>query len=245
MKEKEWDKISDNYLEEILSPFNKGVENPIYHVLKSIKSKKKVIDLGCGLGILAPFLSKNFKEVTAIDFSEKMIETAKENNKTLKNVNFQIKDIKDLKEFHNQFNVAVSVNSIIMPSLIDVEKAFQESYKILKTKGYFIGIFPAIESEFLDALLTFEKQLKETKDEKSAIKNTHKIVGENYDFLLGIINYEGKQKHYYNFELEYRLKKVGFKKIKISKVLYPWKIYGDSTIKNKPEIWDWFVTARK
>lgn len=244
MKPKEWDKVVDDYFEEILSPFAEDVENPIYDVLESIKNKNKIIDLGCGLGNSIPFLSKNFKEIVAVDFSEKMIETAKENNKQ-KNVTFLVKDITNLKEFHNQFDVALAVNSFVMSSLIGVNKAFQEAYNCLKTNGVFVGVFPAVESEPYEALVTFEKELKETKDEKIAMENTRKQVGENYDFLFGIIDYEGRQKHYYRFELRYRLTQAGFKEIKVSKVLYPWKLYGDTRFRNKPEIWDWFIVAKK
>ena len=244
MKLKEWDKLTNKYFEEILSPFAKGVDSPIYRTIKSIKNKNKVIDIGTGLGVLVPFLSKNFKQVVAIDFSEKMIKNAKKKNKQ-NNVTFLVKDMTKLKEFYNTFNVAVSINSIIMPSLVDVKKTFQEVYNILKPNGILIGVFPAIESESYEALLTFEREFKKTKDEEKAINNTHRLIGDNYDYLTGVINYKGKQKHYYKFELDYRLKQIGFNNIKISKVLYPWKVYGGGIFRNKPGIWDWFVIAKK
>ena len=96
MDSKEWDKLAKNYFEEILSPFAKNVENPIFSTINLLKNKNSVIDLGCGLGILENYLAKDFKRVTAVDFSEKMIESAVKNNKN-KNVKFLVLDLNQLR----------------------------------------------------------------------------------------------------------------------------------------------------
>ena len=48
--------------------------------LVDTKNKYNIIDLGCGTGLCAPFLSKYSKILTGIDLSEKMIEKAEELN---------------------------------------------------------------------------------------------------------------------------------------------------------------------
>jgi trans-aconitate methyltransferase len=75
MDAKDWDEIADRYDEEISSPFQEGVINPLYDAIRAIPNKREltVADLGCGTGPLLPFLSRNFKNVAAIDFSARMI----------------------------------------------------------------------------------------------------------------------------------------------------------------------------
>ena len=52
----------------------------------------------------------------------------------------------------------------------------------------------------------------------------------------------GKQKHYFKVELEYRLKKTGFKKLIFKKVYYPWSMATDS-FTGQERLWDWFIKA--
>ena len=61
MEKRDWDKISQDYYSEILSPIKNSIENPLFEDIKRIKDKnnKSVIDLGCGIGELENFLSRN------------------------------------------------------------------------------------------------------------------------------------------------------------------------------------------
>ena len=252
MEAKDWDKEAKNYFDNITSPFDKNVKNPIYNAIDSINGKSKsVIDLGTGIGNLIPILSKNFKDVAALDFSKEMLNKARENNKGLKNVKYFQEDMRNLSKFYNKFDVAASVNSIILPSVKDVNKIIEEIYKTLKEKGTFIGIFPALGSVLYESILTYDKQLEETNDEELARKRTYRVIGKkDYDFLLGMFTNEneGKQKFWYRFEIQYKLKKYGFKNIKFSKVIYPWEITEDpnlKSLKDKPGFYDWFVIAEK
>ncbi len=251
MKEKEWNEISENYYEEILSPIKNSLKSPLFYDIKQIKDKdkKSVIDLGCGLGELEKLLSKEFKEVVAIDFSEEMIKSAQEKNKALQNVEFQVKDISSMPEFHNKFDVAISINSIIVPDLNKIDQMFSEVNNTLKKDGKFICILPSMEIYAYQAMLIAQKQGKKIKDiEKLREKAKEFINDEEHDFLLGVTDFEGKQKYYYRFEILWRLKKAGFKNIEIKKVLYSWKEFAEAGQKNFPgedPPWDWYVICEK
>ena len=57
-----------------------------------------------------------------------------------------------------------------------------------------------------------------------------------------------EQKNYYSFEILWRLRKAGFKKIKIKKVLYSWEEFADAGQDYFPEEelpWDWYVICEK
>ncbi len=240
MKPKEWDKIAKNYFEELSSPFSKGMNSKL---AKAIGKGSSVIDLGTGIGNLLNFLSQNFKQVLAVDFSEEMLKIAKKNNKA-KNIIFKKEDITNVK-VNKEFDVTVAINSILMPSIIKSEKAMKEAYRLTKKGGKFVGVFPSLNSDIYRASLTFDREYEETKDEEQAIKNTKIIMAhKNYDFLSGFYDNDGKQKHWFKVDLLYRLKKVGFKNIKIEKLHYAWEDSPES-FEGEEELWDWMVVAEK
>jgi len=255
MKRGDWDKVSKNYYTEILSPIKDSMKNPLFEDIKKIKAKKSkiVADLGCGVGELAKILSSNFKEVIALDFSEKMIKLAKTKakNKNLKNIQFLVKDISKLKEFQNKIDVAIAINSIITKDLLKINQMFKEIHNILKNKGIFLAILPSMEVYLYQSMLIANKELKKSQNKtKSEIKRKirQEIKKGEHDFLLGMTNFQGKQKNYYRFEILWRLKKAGFKNIKIKKVFYSWKEFreaGQTYFPKEDPPWDWYVYCEK
>ena len=200
MKPKEWDKIAKTYHENLKSPFGKVLNNPLQKAIKDIKNKdkKSVIDIGCGIGNLLPYL-KGFKHITATDFSKEMLIIAK--NKYPK-IEFFEADSRNLKQFKN-YDIAFAINSIIMPSIKDVDITLKQVKNTLKKQGILIAVFPAIESLLNQSMLVYERQFEKTKNESKAKIRTKKIIG-NHNFMFSIINDNGKQKHFYKFELKHR-----------------------------------------
>jgi ubiquinone/menaquinone biosynthesis C-methylase UbiE len=249
MKPEEWDKIAEEYFDNLSSPFEGGVKNPLFGIVKSMGKKKSmsVVDLGTGIGNLIPFLESNFGSVAAVDFSEKMLELAKKKSKT-KKVEFMKKDMRNLKGLYNKFDAAFAINSFLAPSVRDINKMITETRKILKKNGKLFAVFPSLESVLYKAMLTYEHERK-TKSRKKAKKETRKrIEKRKYDFLLGFMNESGEQKHFYKFEIEYRLKQAGFHNIKFEKIEYPWSLWEERYLlkfREKPRMWDWIVTANK
>ncbi len=249
---KVWNKVAKDYFGEIISPFSEGVQNPIFWYLEKKlgvnPSQMSVIDIGCGIGNFLLPLSEKFSQVVGLDFSPKMIEAAKEKVKEKSNVTLYVRDARDLKEFNGQFDVAVAVNSVLLPKIADDEKIMKEIHGVLKEGGFLLGVFPSMESHLFKALLVQEKALEEGKSEEEAIKLSQEEA-KDCDLVTALVRYpDSTQKNYYLFELKHRLKRAGFSKIKIRKVYYPWEIYEDDTLlsfKKKGKMWDWFVFAVK
>jgi SAM-dependent methyltransferase len=248
MNAKDWDFIADRYEQEITSPFQEGVINPIYDAIRAIPNKQglTVADLGCGLGPLLPFLSKSFKQVVAIDFSSQMLEKAKKRIHA-DNVSFHNCSLTDLSPFYNQFDVAVSVNSVLFPSSQVVNGIFCNIRKALKVDGIFAGIFPSMEAILYEATLVFDRQIEKIGDEEKALLSAKRILKRrNFDFVSGVYDDHGhRQKFYYEFELRHRLKKAGFKNLHVKKVLYPWgeDMGSSQEFIHQPRVWDWFIEA--
>lgn len=248
MNANDWDFIADRYEQEITSPFQEGVINPIYDAIRAIPDKQEltVADLGCGLGPLLPFLSKNFKKVVAIDFSPQMLQKAKKRVHA-DNISFHNASLTDLSEFYNLFDVAVSINSVLFPSSRVVNGILCNIRRTLKINGIFAAIFPSMEAILYEATLVFDRELEKIGDEEKALLSAKRILKRrSFDFVSGVYDDHGlRQKFYYEFELKHRLKKAGFKNLHMKKVLYPWgeDMGSSEEFMNQPRVWDWFIEA--
>jgi len=105
-----------------------------------IKKGDTVIDLGSGAGndcFIARALVGDKGKVIGVDFTEKMVEKAKENARKLglANVDFVYGEIEDIPLPDNTADVVVS--NCVMNLVPSKEKAFAETYRILKSGGHF------------------------------------------------------------------------------------------------------------
>lgn len=249
MNSSDWDKFAEDYYSEVISPIKNSINNPLLDDLKKIDSKDlRVLEAGCGLGELVPFLSKNFREVVAFDFSNKMIDLAKQMNKQ-KNVSLSVLDMTKI-DFSDEFDVVVSVNSLLMPDLADLNLAFERIYASLKKGGKLLAIVPSIESHIYQGMLVLDKCIEKGDSPSKALSLARKSVQpERYDFVQGVIEFDGDlQKAFYRFEIIYRLSKVGFKNFKVDKVYYSWKEWkeaGYGYFPREKEPWDWYFVCEK
>ncbi len=251
MKKEDWNKISKDYYGEILSPIKDSKENLLVGDLSLVEdsNSKSVIDIGCGIGEIERFLSEKFKEVYAIDFSEGMIKKAFDKNKNLDNVSFEVMDMVDLGKLDRKFDVALSVNSIIMPEIDKVDLVLKNIHSLLNKNGKFFCVLPSMEVYAYESLLIAEKELKKDRSyDKIEEKVKDSIPEDEHDFHLGMTNFQGKQKNYYRFEILWRFKKAGFRNIQIKKIFYPWKVFkeaGQMSFPKEDLPWDWYVICEK
>ncbi|MGC8929277.1 MAG: class I SAM-dependent methyltransferase [Candidatus Woesearchaeota archaeon] len=249
MKSGEWDEIAESYYDEVISPFQQKVKNPLYSEIKKIRNKKKkvIAEFGCGYFVLGEFLSKKFKKVYATDFSLKMVKMAREKCSELKNVVVKKEKMVRMKHI-NKFDVVLSINSLLMPSFKEIKRALKNINNSLKEDGVCFIIVPSMESLLYHGLLVLNSELKRTRENTAKRRVKEKLGLKKMDFLFGYFR-EGKykQKFFYLHELKYLFRKAGFKNISISKVEYSWKSdIGDyERFPKEEKLWDWFVKATK
>ncbi|MCC5893987.1 MAG: class I SAM-dependent methyltransferase [Alkalibacterium sp.] len=97
---------------------------------------KTVLDAGCGEGYLSRLLAGNGATVTAVDFSERMIELAVERT-TEEDIHYGQANLENLSEFtEGQFDAVVS--NMVIQDVSNLSAALNELYRVLKIEGCFV-----------------------------------------------------------------------------------------------------------
>lgn len=243
-----WSKAAATYEEEFVDPYRDDVRSPLRKTLKQLAKKHPIIaDLGCGIGPLLPFLSKHFGRVHAVDFAAGMLARAREGVAAAENVTFHQQSFTDLSPLHRQLDAAVAVNSLVQPSIVDLEESLRQIHLSLRPGGKFLGIVPAIDGVHYYTMLLVDRALRMGRPLDAARKNAAYLGELNYyDFAFGQFNYEGLEQHFWQpFEIRHRLEKAGFRLKRLKKVHLSWTQFAvGKDLKDYPPPWDWFFLAK-
>lgn len=248
-----WSHHSDQYHEVFLDPFRPGVDSPLVAALEAVSDpgSKVAADLGCGTGPLLPLLAGRFGSVLALDFAPGMIERARSRmagSAVADRITFLNRPMHDLDDLEGRLDVAVAVNSLVMPDVREIERTLRAIRRALRPGGLFLGVLPAIDAIHYHTMLLLDRALDRghSMEESERLASYH-AEHQEYDFAFGRFAYQGlRQKFWQGFEVPYRLKRAGFTAVEIGQVLYPW----DENLPEGPEFadlprsWDWFFAAR-
>jgi len=134
--------FSENYehLEGYTEDADLGLGCGIPTEFSEIKQGETVLDLGSGAGndcFVARAIVGESGKVIGLDFSDKMLEKARENAEKLKysNVKFVRGDIEEMPFSSNSMDVVVS--NCVLNLVPDKVKAFAEVHRVLKPGGHF------------------------------------------------------------------------------------------------------------
>ena len=94
-----------------------------------------ILEVGCGTGKNTPFLAQIGENVYAVDFSEGMIERAKEKVQA-ENVRFSMMDITQKWIFEDQ-SFDLIVCNLVLEHIEDLSFIFSEAARVLKDNGRF------------------------------------------------------------------------------------------------------------
>ena len=115
-----------------------GCGTPTLHI--QIRKGDTVLDLGSGAGndcFVAHSLTGEAGRVIGLDFTDEMIEKARENNDKFgfKNIEFIKGDIENIPLTDNEIDVVIS--NCVLNLVPDKSKAFREIFRVLKKGGHF------------------------------------------------------------------------------------------------------------
>ena len=163
-----------------------------YKPLKNIQNiflKKKLLDLGCGGGILSESLAKKGAKVTALDTSRSLIKLAQKRALEKKlTINYQVGEISSLKNKKNKFDIIISLE--VIEHVADYKIFLEDIFSCLSKNG--IIIISTINRNFfsyISTILVAEKILNlvppGTHDWNKYIKPNEIIeYAEKHNYLL-------------------------------------------------------------
>lgn len=100
----------------------------------NLSKSMKVLDAGCGRGVVANYLAKKFGcSIDAVDITPMLIEEAKVWNSNLQNVNFSLMDYSNLEFGDDYFDAIYTIEALCHSA--DVSKTLKEFYRVLKKDG--------------------------------------------------------------------------------------------------------------
>lgn len=107
----------------------------------ALKSDSKVLDICTGTGDISIHIAKNIAKegkVIGVDFSENMLNIAREKSKTLKNIEFMSADALDLPFEDGEFDACFICFGL--RNIPNFEKALLEMKRITKKGGFVVNI---------------------------------------------------------------------------------------------------------
>jgi SAM-dependent methyltransferase len=243
-----WSRAAPVYEREFIDPYRADVRSPLPAALRRLAGggAPAVADLGCGTGPLLPFLAEHFEEVYAVDFAPGMLERARQRAAGLKPVTFLERRLTDLGDLAGRVDVAVAVNSLVLPDVRELEEALRQVRATLRPGGHFLGIVPAMDAVHYHTMLLLDRALRTGMPAKAARRNVAEHAEhELYDFAFGEFRYRGLEQHFWQpFEVGYRLRRAGFRRVRLAKVLLAWEqFHGHGDLGDYPPPWDWFFQA--
>lgn len=135
-----WDRFADAYssMHGEQGDLNKEVLlTPTLLSLIGCVKDKRLLDAGCGEGYLSRILADRGAEITAVDYSPRMIEIAKERTPEELLINYQRGNCEDL-HFLNNNSFDIIVSNMVFHDLANYKKAFKEMFRLLVKEGLFI-----------------------------------------------------------------------------------------------------------
>ncbi len=197
-----------------------------------LKTGAKILDLGCGDGLIDIWLSRMGYEVTAVDKNKTVLNLAKLSDDT-KKTEFICSDLKEVK-FDNQFFDAILlIETLGLMSMFEDKKLLQKCHGWLKPGGKLIIDCPEVVEinnswikEFPDGIVSGKSSF-DTTTRIQNIQFTFKPHSEKEFGLMDSTNESNKEKPginrylYPKTELVTILKDIGFLQIQEIEHYYP------------------------
>jgi SAM-dependent methyltransferase len=116
----------------------------VHDLLTGIPGRRSmtIADLGCGRGDWLEFLSRHFGQVVAVDYAPVALAAARRSCREA-GIIFRRRDLRDLAPLHGCLHVALALESVLGPTVDDVDRVFSEVHACLIEGGLFVATFPA------------------------------------------------------------------------------------------------------
>jgi SAM-dependent methyltransferase len=244
-----WSAAAGSYEAEYIDPYRPDIRNPLPRMLRRLGERggAVVADLGCGIGPLLPLLAKAFRRVYAVDFAAGMLARARQTVLRRDNVTFLHADLTEL-QLPEPVDVAVAVNSLVMPDERDLDRSLQRIAAALRPGGHFIGIVPGMDAVHYYTMLLVDRALAAGQPLPAARKHAaHHADHAHFDLAFGKFGYGGLEQHFWQpFEVRFRFRRAGLQLRLLRKLHLSWQQFaGAAELQQHPAPWDWVFVARR
>lgn len=142
---KEWDDAVESWVDFVRRGkdyYREYLNNPATFKLIGDVKGLLILDLACGEGYNTRILARKGAKVTGVDFSERMIEHAKQDEEKEKlSINYFVSDAANLEELSSDYFDLITC-FMSLQDIENYEKAISEVARVLKSRGRFIFSIP-------------------------------------------------------------------------------------------------------
>ncbi len=251
MSKAQWDEVACSFEDEIFNVLQNDHSGLVAGMIEKYGSREyKATDIGCGVGRFLETLSGHFKQVLAVDISPKCIEVAKAENANRSNIKYLALDLAAPGARLPRADFALSVNTMIMPSLQQRERILDLMARHLKPGAHLVLVVPSLESALLTDFRLIEWNLCRGMKPATAARSGFrtKPPAEARRIREGVVWIEDQPtKHYLKEELAALLERRRLTMVEAHKLEYSWDTEFDDppSWMNGPYPWDWLVVAQK
>jgi len=131
-----WDNMAGVY-DVFVNVINRKTHQKLKEIVSNlIKPDDTVLECACGTGLLSAVIAQKCRQLTATDFSEKMLKKAEKNCRAFRNITYDQADITALPFANGSFDKVVAGNVIHL--LDNPLKALSELNRVCKDGGMLI-----------------------------------------------------------------------------------------------------------
>jgi len=247
-EEVHWNSIAPTYNNQIFDVFQSD-RNKILskYFKKHANINHHAIDFGCGNGKSFPYLSPIFKNITAVDISQKLLNDAKK--RPFSNIQFKRMDLAKKKIQLTPADFLFCCNVAMLPEIDKTRQMIRNAANALKPGGHAVFVVPSLDSVFFASWQLMELyKMDGVMPEDIPSSEFAYFKASKRDIVQGIIYIDGvPTKHFGRTEIDVVFKDCGFTVTSVEKVEYEW----DSELASPPDWlkapypWDWLVECRK
>jgi 2-polyprenyl-3-methyl-5-hydroxy-6-metoxy-1,4-benzoquinol methylase len=120
------------------TPHHRKILNPCVEKLLGDVKDKKLLDAGCGEGYLARYYAKKGADVTAIDLSQRLIETSEQLTESEGiTIDYRVDNVCYIESAPNaEFDSILS--NLVLLNIPCIDDAFREFHRVLKVGGVLV-----------------------------------------------------------------------------------------------------------
>jgi len=135
-----WDNIARSYDQKVMLTYEDAYRQTVEAILEEVNSTSRVLDVGCGTGIIAMEIVPEVNQVIGIDLSPKMIAQARKKalKMALENVTFDEGDGYATDFDSGSFDVVILAN--LLHVVAEPAAVVREAHRLLAPGGFLLTV---------------------------------------------------------------------------------------------------------